>query len=521
MEKRVLLYILVFALLTSVGVSCNNDDNNGDNTVATYTSSSTAITGFNLVDNSDILDNLDSVFFTIDLENARIYNADSLPKGTDISRMLANVTYPTCYSVEVEISNAQRMNDTTFIYSSSDTIDFTGDVKITVTALDEVTYRTYDVKVNVHQLESDSLQWGDVAYSTLPSMHGNVDVQKTVSFGDDAYCLMVDDGYYVLATADSPNGAWSKQELTLPFTPDVRSFTAGLEAMYILSASHDDMYASTDGINWTSCGGVQWSSIIGAYQDRVLGVAYDGSTYSYDEYPRRAGFVPTAVDEDFPIEGASNLAVYDNAWGSGDIGICIGGITQSSEYVGHAWGYDGDSWSQLSNNDIGGREGMSLLLYTTFTTDDTDWTYTAYPTLMAWGGRTADGELVKTMYVSRDMGVYWSVADSMMQLPEQIPAMYRADALVFNYTMSDSEVRSSTSATSSWHTVSPLEMPVWYNTATPVAVAETRNGGDGISLVTEWDIPYIYVFGGYDEYGNTYDTVWRGVLNRLSYKPVY
>ena len=127
MEKRFLLYILVFALLASVGVSCNKDDEEDDSSVGKYTSSSTAITEFNLVNNSKILANLDSIFFTIDLENARIYNADSLPKGTDVSRMLAEITCPTCYSVEVSISNAERMNDTTFVYSNSDTIDFTGD----------------------------------------------------------------------------------------------------------------------------------------------------------------------------------------------------------------------------------------------------------------------------------------------------------------------------------------------------------------------------------------------------------
>ena len=519
MEKRFLLYILVFALLASVGVSCNKDDEEDDSSVGKYTSSSTAITEFNLVNNSKILANLDSIFFTIDLENARIYNADSLPKGTDVSRMLAEITCPTCYSVEVSISNAERMNDTTFVYSNSDTIDFTGDVKIKVTALDEVTYRTYDVKVNVHQLESDSLQWGDVAYSSLPSMHGNVSEQKTVRFGDKAYCLMVDDGYYVLATTGSLSEAWNKQEVEMPFTPDVRSFTAGSDALYILSSNHDDMYASTDGINWTSCGGLQWRSIIGAYDDRVLGVAYDGNTYFYDEYPRRMGFAPSVVADGFPVEGTSNLAVYDNIWGDGKIGVCIGGLTADSEYVQHAWGYDGNSWSVLSNNEIGGHEGMSLLLYTTFDTNESHWSYTAYPTLMAWGGRTDDGELSRTMYVSLDMGVYWSVADSLLQLPECIPAMYRADALVFNFTME--ETRGSVAGAMLWRMMSPMEMPVWYNTATPVAVAETRNTASGIAPVTEWEVPYIYVFGGYDEYGNTYDTVWRGVLNRLSYKPVY
>ena len=99
MKKRILLYIFAFLAFAMAGVSCNDDEEEQESSVATYTQSSTAITGFNLIENNDILANLDSIFFTIDLENARIYNADSLPKGTDISRMLVELSYPNCYSV--------------------------------------------------------------------------------------------------------------------------------------------------------------------------------------------------------------------------------------------------------------------------------------------------------------------------------------------------------------------------------------------------------------------------------------
>ena len=524
MKKRILLYIFAFLAFAMAGVSCNDDEEEQESSVATYTQSSTAITGFNLIENNDILANLDSIFFTIDLENARIYNADSLPKGTDISRMLVELSYPNCYSVEVSISNAERMRDTTFAYSNADTIDFTGNVNIKVTALDYVTNRTYDVKVNVHQLESDSLQWGEVSYSTLPSMHGSVSEQKSVEYDGDVYCLMNDNGYYVLATADSPTDAWTKQEVSFPFTPDVRSLTASDDALYILSADDGKLYASVDAVNWTDCG-TAWSCIIGGYGNRVLGVADNGGTYYYDEYPRRAGFASTAVDDGFPVSGMSNIAVYDNSWGSSPIAICMGGVTASSELVEYAWAYDGNVWSVLSNNGIGGHEGMSLLLYTTYSVNEDNWSATALPTLMAWGGRTADGELSNTMYVSRDMGVNWSVADTLLQLPAYIPAMYRADALVFASVRTDATAVRASAGTSMWRNMPSPEMPVWFNTAIPAALPQsvlaTRSSGNGISPVTEWEVPYIYVFGGEDLQGNTHDTVWRGLLNRLSYKPIY
>lgn len=516
MEKRILLYTFLFLLLSTIGVSCNEDEEETDSSVATYTQSSTAITEFNLIENSNILANLDSVFFTIDLVQARIYNADSLPKGTDVSRMLVQMSYPNCYSVEVSISNATRMNDTTFAYSNSDTIDFTGEVKIKVTALDQVTNRTYDVRVNVHQLESDSLQWGDVAYSTLPSVYGNVTSQKSVEWNDDVYCLMADDGYFVLASADDPTSPWSQQIVEFPFTPDVRSFSASDDALYILSAENGELYTSTDGTTWTSCG-TSWNSILGAYGNRILGIRNDGGTYSHDEYPRPAGFAPVVADSDFPVKGMSGLVGYKSSWGTNLVVIGMGGVTAGNEVSGRAWAYDGNSWSVLSNSDIEGHEGMSLISYTTYKVNENNWTATAYPTLMALGGRKADGELSKTLYVSRDMGIHWSVADSLMQLPEYIPAMANTDALVFNSTMTD--VATAQPSALMWRCMPAMRMPVWYNMAMPAAFATKSSGIT--SPITEWDVPYIYLFGGEGSDGSTFDTVWRGVLNRLSYKPVY
>ena len=165
---------------------------------------------------------------------------------------------------------------------------------------------------------------------------------------------------------------------------------------------------------------------------------------------------------------------------------------------------------------------MSMLLYTTYAVNEDNWDVTAYPTLMAWGGRTEDGELSNTMYVSRDMGVHWSIVDSLLQLPAYMPKVYRADALVFNTTMTDAAAAAVNGALK-WRSMPSPEMPVWFNMAVPAALPQAvlATRSSGISPVTEWEVPYIYLFGGEDLGGNTHDTVWRGLLNRLSYKPVY
>ena len=55
-----------------------------------------AVTGFSLQSDKAVLNNLDSVFFSIDLMDARIFNANPLPYGTDVSSLAVTVTSDAC-----------------------------------------------------------------------------------------------------------------------------------------------------------------------------------------------------------------------------------------------------------------------------------------------------------------------------------------------------------------------------------------------------------------------------------------
>ena len=35
-----------------------------------------------------------------------------------------------------------------------------------------------------------------------------------------------------------------------------------------------------------------------------------------------------------------------------------------------------------------------------------------------------------------------------------------------------------------------------------------------------WECPYIYLFGGYDTDNRLYNTIWQGVLTKLTFAPV-
>ena len=80
-------------MISALAMSCNEDS---DDAYEEYViSNSTAITAFNLNSDDSVLANLDSVHFTIDISKRIIYNADSLPRGTKITGLTINASFPT------------------------------------------------------------------------------------------------------------------------------------------------------------------------------------------------------------------------------------------------------------------------------------------------------------------------------------------------------------------------------------------------------------------------------------------
>lgn len=484
-------------LVSAVTVSCNDDEM--DEIASTITtedvSNGTGITAFSLIADDDVLENLDSVFFSIDLKNRVIYNADSLPKGTDITGLLIDVTYNTYGTLEVVQTGGTVRPDTTFTYSDEDSIDFTGLVLLKMTAQDgnEV---SYTVKVNVHQMEPDSLYWNEDARQDLPFVEGTLLAQKAVKYDDQAYSLVQSsEGGYALGKISSPYSTnWQRVSLNFGFVPDVSSLTATEDALYMLD-ENGALYTSTTGETWSECG-VTWTTIIGGYSDRVLGLSKSGDTYMHDEYPRRSTFTPTAADDEFPVRESSQMTYESNDWSDIPQALIVGGIDKNGKYKGDSWAYDGTNWAMLNSKVLPYLAGMTVFRYTTYETLETLETI-EHRTWVAIGGRNSRGAVNETVYYSRHQGAYWSEADETMQLPDYVTPTAGAQSLIFYRTIYSAFT--STSSTS-------------------------RSSGTGVRIaapITSWECPYVYMFGGVDEDGNVSNNIWRGVLNRLTFKPLY
>jgi hypothetical protein len=187
-----------------------------------------------------------------------------------------------------------------------------------------------------------------------------------------------------------------------------------------------------------------------------------------------------------------------------------GGRLASGELTGNTWGYDGSSWTKLSSTSLPyGVEDMTVVPYYTVKSDTTNWTATRYSALIAMFGRRAGGTLNDTVYVSHDFGMHWEKANDELQIPSSIPSRYMAQGFVYSSTLTENSARS----ISDWTNLAGKKLPAW------CSLLETGRSR-ATSLLTEWECPYIYVFGGKDAAGGYYNSVWRGVIRRFTFKPI-
>lgn len=475
MLKRIGLYLAAAALLGST-VACN-DEAEGIDTSADY--ASTQVTEFKLQPDSKVLNNLDSVFFSIDLTAGRIFNADSLPYGTKVDRLLVSLTTDACSTVELHYPRAGKTDSIVdYLTNPNDSIDFSlGAVKLHLVSYDKIASRDYYINVNVHKVVADSLSWNLENPAKLPSTLSNVKVERTVMFDNKVYTFTTNGlADASLNIADSPLAASTPVSFTFPFQPKLATLTATESSLYILDAD-GKLYASTDGLNWTSCN-TTWKSITAPYGDTLLGIADAGGKLTHVTYP--AG--PTSdVEPDFPVSGNSASIRYVTQWSPKAQVVTVGGRRADGKTTPTAWAYDGSAWACIAQSTPMNAEGIAVFPYYCCKTDTNTWVASSKSVLVAMGGLTNENTIIRKVYISYDLGFNWSEAPQTMQLPTLLPSLYNADVII------------GTTVTNESRAVRPI---------------------------TEWDTPYIYIYGGIDSHKALNTNVYKGAINRLKFKPL-
>lgn len=469
---------------------------------------SVAVNSFALKSNSSVMKNLDSVFFSIDLDHAIIFNADSLPAGTKVDKLVADIKFPsTVKSAKITMTGGNtRTGEIDYITASGDSIDFTGNVTLTLTSSDDALSRTYRLKVNVHKQVPDSLMWTRSAIGRLPSASGSPAEQRTVMIGGQKSITMIEeaDGTYTAVTYTDPAaGESTRFTPQMDFTPRLRSLTAVGTLLYMLDDEGHLRRSADEGTTWTDTGTV-WRSITGGFRSDLLGVTEAGGSPCHDIYPRPEGYAPVPVPEGFPVEGISAFHTFTSAWSSDPIGLFVGGRTASGSLSAATWAYDGSDWAVISNRPLPALESPLIVPYFSYRQTATSWLQTEFSVLLCIGGRLADGSLNPTVYYSYDNGVNWTEGDTLIQLPAYVPAMTEADAVTFATSME-------ANLSDAWTEKATLRP------SAPVSRIVYNVEGDEVS----WNCPYIYMFGGRPADGTLNTDVWRAVLARLTFAPLF
>lgn len=469
-------------MLATVLPACNSDDNNSLE-INNSSYSNTSVKSFSLAANSKVLYNLDSVFFSIDLTNAQIFNAQPLPYQTDIQSLIVNITTDNCSVVELSFQTKEG-SDTTIDYlkSSTDSINFSaGPVVLHVVSYDSQASRDYLITVNVYQENPDSVAWTEQSAS-LPQGFDNATETKTVLAGNTYYMLASNGSDFSLSTTSTiyDFGSWSAPaSVVFGFAPVVESLTGTPDGMLYILGTNNVLYTSSDkGTTWTSTG-TTMDYIFGPYKNSVLGAVTTDGKVTTVQYP---GDTNATQPSDFPAKGTSQLLSFDTSWQINPLAVMSGGETADGTYSGDTWGFDGNVWAKISASTLPAMKGASIFKYTLAEADSTSWRIIQKPVIVGVGGLLADGTVNPTVYYSNDMGAHWREAPDYMQLTDEMPQLWGQQALVQDRTLYPAS-----------RAIAPIE---------------------------EWQCPFIFLFGGNNAAGNLNTSVWQGVLVRYTMVPL-
>ena len=490
----------VFAVSAFVG--CNSSDY----TPAEDLSSSVAVYSFKLSKDDSVLTNLDTVFFSIDLVNGRIFNADSLPFGTKTDKLVPVINVVSGASAATLTWKDSSGKDTTsnYITNSTDTVDFSnGPVTLKLTSLSGLAQKDYSIEVNVHKHKTDSMVWSQAALRKLPTSFSTPKAQRTVQTSSAIYTLTSDGTAFCMASTDTPaSDRWDLKTVALPAGADINSFTGADNSLYILASGH--LYRSTDGgASWSDTGET-WQHIYCAYGDGAVGARHDSDGWKSVSYPSKA---TTTLPEGMPVSGTSQTSAYKFPMSQKHQVLFVGGKKADGTMSADTWAYDGSTWANISVKPLPkGLGDMTVVPFFIFKTNNI-FVVTKESVLLAFGGN--DGtEPNDSVYISNDYGMNWSKGSSLMQLPDYVPAMSSAQAYVYESTLSS---RSGYG----WES---------FETAYRIPAGAIYYGYPTLSRATtavdSWQSPYIYVFGGTATDGSLYDTLWRATINRFTFKPI-
>ena len=342
--------------------------------------------------------------FSIDQENHRIFNVDSLPIGTDVKHVVCTVSALNNGVVVIK----SETSDSLLYFSITDSLNFTNSRELRVYANDGSRYQTYTVNVNVHQEEGEKFVWSQ---HTLSDEIAALENMKAVFLGNSLYAYGVKSGKTVgYVTTDGET--WT----SLAEIDDAMAYQNMLicgDAIYMIANS--SLQKTQDGKTWEvikSDVGVKqlvassFTELYALSTDYKMMVSKDeGQTWEEDELDEDASWLPT--------EETAYVCVPLRMTADADY-LLLAGTSPAILSISSVWRkiveYDlqesEDKWVYMERTDDNLLALPQLLHLQLMAYDDG---------VLAFGVK--DG-VFSSIYQTRDNGINWK-KNSKYQLPEK------------------------------------------------------------------------------------------------------
>ena len=418
MKLKVLNIVIGMFIAACAITSCLDSD------VTEYEySSSASITAFSITDSivtyhQKIIDDVDTTVttsvlganypFIINQNEGHIYNADSLPFGTDVSKVVVNITADT-YGIYIVAENDS-------LWEEGDSLDFRTPIQFKVMSEMGTFGRIYTAFINVHQQEPELLSW----HKMENNLSHDIQEQKAI-YLNNCFYVFAEQESQVAMTKSTDGQTWSTlEQINIPEKADYSSVMQWENQLYILAAQN--LYSSNDGISWEKVETEQAiSQLLANTQNenskKLIGVDPEGYYIESEDGINWARYdkLPT----DFPKNGYQFVNYTLNTNNKISRTILLGNNEEVSDTTTTVWmQLDSDcDWTALTmdveTNACPSFENAALIHYN-------DCLYT----FGGKGQKNGTIEAFSTFFKSIDNGITWEAVTENLLFPEEFASLY-------------------------------------------------------------------------------------------------
>lgn len=390
------------AALTSFGISTAR--------IYTHTKSQSGADSVYVKTNSSM-----SVYpFSINQLTGEVTNADSLPYGTDPTRML--VAFSTKNSGVAAICSLT--DNTPYQLSTTDSIDFSTPRNIEVRSTDGTAVHSYTVTVNIHQQKGDSVRWEK---TTEDSRFANLVGMKAINLGNSVYVYGSDGTSAHIYSASNDGTTWDAvdgQALGADAYKNVavRHYSSSEQTDTLFVLDNGKVFYSNDGETFNylhDATGIK--RLVGASTRELYAIADDGSLMVSTD--NGASWLADSVGSSMAYMPTADMGYVYNGFEYGD-GIEYLMLTGNRSATDYADDSKAVVWSRICDSDAKSKDNVWMCV------SENAPTSSALPRLsnlcvlpyanvcLAFGGAgigKCDNEAFSHFYVSRDGGITWQI----------------------------------------------------------------------------------------------------------------